>query len=102
MYKYVLFIIIYIVNQKTIQHGTSDQDVKIAAAIEIQRVWRGYYTRQVGTSVRMLWSRLPVHLILSCGCSLCSYQHRQGITTLASVYYCLIVELFTSPNVKNL
>ena len=45
MYKYVLFIIIWIVNQKTIQRGTSDQDVKIAAAIEIQRVWRGYYTR---------------------------------------------------------
>ncbi|XP_020605579.1 uncharacterized protein LOC110044379 [Orbicella faveolata] len=41
----VLYIIICIVNQKTIEQGTSDQDVKIAAAIEIQRVWRGYYTR---------------------------------------------------------
>ena len=44
-----LYVIICIVNQKTIDQGTSEQDVKIAAAIEIQRIWRGYYTRQVRT-----------------------------------------------------
>lgn len=32
--------------RKTIvEQGTSEQDVKTAAAIEIQRVWRGYHTR---------------------------------------------------------
>lgn len=37
--------IIYVVNQKIILEGTDEQEVNIAAAIEIQRVWRGYYTR---------------------------------------------------------
>ena len=34
-----------ICQQKTIQGKTDEEDVKIAASIEIQRVWRGYFTR---------------------------------------------------------
>ncbi|KAL9969240.1 hypothetical protein ACROYT_G021434 [Oculina patagonica] len=31
--------------RKTIERGTDEQEVKTAAGIEIQRIWRGYYTR---------------------------------------------------------
>lgn len=34
-----------IIKQKSILERGDEQEVKIAAAIEIQRVWRGYYTR---------------------------------------------------------
>ena len=36
------------VKQESIVAKADEQEVKIAAAIEIQRVWRGYHTRLVG------------------------------------------------------
>lgn len=40
-----IFFVHCIVNQNTIERGKDEKEVKIAAGIEIQRVWRGYYTR---------------------------------------------------------
>lgn len=42
----ILFVkYLQICQQKMIQGKTDEEDVKIAASIEIQRVWRGHFTR---------------------------------------------------------